>query len=142
MFNAGSRSGSDCDSGNEPDNNRPARQQYTLKGVEADTISLMRSAADKEGMKIGSWVSIRMKEAAERALFHSASNLETTSTVTTDAEIGKIFNESQDEVVKSMIEILSQYRKSIDEQMGRIESELHEITSGQRTIMASLLNHR
>lgn len=45
-----------------------ARQSGTLEEVERLTIQLMRDAADKPGMKIGDWVSQRMKDAADQAL--------------------------------------------------------------------------
>lgn len=45
--------------------------QYTLKGVEKRSLDLMRSAAQADGMKIGAWVSKRMREAAEASLASS-----------------------------------------------------------------------
>lgn len=42
--------------------------QYTIKGIERRSIELMRDAARGEGMKIGAWVSKRLKEAAVASL--------------------------------------------------------------------------
>lgn len=44
------------------------KRQYTLKGVESEAIELVRSAATKDGMKIGAWVSKRLRQAAEESL--------------------------------------------------------------------------
>jgi CO/xanthine dehydrogenase FAD-binding subunit len=44
------------------------RTQYTIKGIDPEAVTLMRMAAHKEGMKIGVWVSARMKEAAQKSL--------------------------------------------------------------------------
>lgn len=45
-----------------------AKLQYTIKGIEKRSVDLMRSAAKVEGMKIGAWVSKRLREAAEASL--------------------------------------------------------------------------
>lgn len=44
------------------------RLQYTIKGIERRSVDLMRHAAKRDGMKIGAWVSKRMREAAEASL--------------------------------------------------------------------------
>jgi hypothetical protein len=44
------------------------KRQYTIKGIDAHTVDMVRSAAQKEGMKVGAWVSSRIEEAASRAL--------------------------------------------------------------------------
>lgn len=44
------------------------RRQYTIKGIENETVNLMRTAARKQGMRVGAWVSARLREAADRAL--------------------------------------------------------------------------
>jgi hypothetical protein len=44
------------------------KQQYTIKGIETETVELMRSAAKKQGMKVGAWVSTRLRDAARKAL--------------------------------------------------------------------------
>ncbi|MGJ8477234.1 hypothetical protein [Sphingobium yanoikuyae] len=46
---------------NEPD-------APTLRDVEASTIELMRAASQRNGMNLSSWVSTRLREAADRAL--------------------------------------------------------------------------
>jgi uncharacterized protein (DUF1778 family) len=44
------------------------RAQYTLKGVTAETLDLMRKAAAHEGMKIGEWADKAIRHAAEASL--------------------------------------------------------------------------
>jgi membrane carboxypeptidase/penicillin-binding protein len=48
-----------------------SKQQYTIKGIETETLELMRTAARKQGMKVGAWVSARLREAANKALANS-----------------------------------------------------------------------
>jgi hypothetical protein len=45
-----------------------SKRQYTIKGIETETLDLMRTAAKKQGMKVGAWVSARLREAAKKAL--------------------------------------------------------------------------
>lgn len=140
MFDAGS-GGSDIGTFESGDDRSPERRQYTLKGVEADTIRLMRYAANKEGMKIGSWVSLRMREAAERALAENSR----------DQEVTRRDSAVQDHVVvdgdiSSTIEhftlLLEAQLAASNERFTKLEKELHELTSGQRTIMSALLANR
>lgn len=131
-------SGRECEfdgaSAYEPADDRPSRRQYTLKGVEADTIRLMRDAATKEGMKIGSWVSLRMREAAERALSRSE------EAVVDQPSLGD--HVSQTELAEAFQHIATVWEAQLaasNERFVKLEQELHEITSGQRTIMSALL---
>jgi hypothetical protein len=50
------------------DSSNEEKLQYTIKGIEKRSVDLMRSAAKVEGMKIGAWVSRRLREAAEASL--------------------------------------------------------------------------
>lgn len=127
MFDAGHGGGSECVNGFEEEPGRSSRRQYTLKGIENETIELMRDAARKEGMKIGSWVSTRMKEAAERAL---------ASDTGIDAQDIRI---PQDDSKDDVIQALAEYKLEADLRLTRMERELHEIANGQRAIMANLL---
>ena len=52
----------------EPLESGTEKRQYTIKGIEGQTLDLMRTAARKDGMKVGAWVSMRLREAADRAL--------------------------------------------------------------------------
>ncbi|WP_213982487.1 hypothetical protein [Sphingomonas sp. dw_22] len=134
MFDAG-HIGSDCIS-SEPNNDRPSRRQYTLKGVEADTIRLMRDAANKEGMKIGSWVSLRMKEAAEKAL----SERDTAINPNPSAPI--INQGAEPELIHHICLLITSQREEAEARFLKLERELHEITSSQRTILSNLLAAR
>ena len=67
------------------------RQQYTLKGVDPEAIELMRTAARHEGMKIGAWVSARLKEAANRSL--QLGDISVEIILPTDDRLQKIENE-------------------------------------------------
>ncbi|MEE8610003.1 MAG: hypothetical protein V3V60_09105 [Sphingomonas aquatilis] len=115
----------------ESSSDRPERRQYTLKGVEAETIQLMRDAAGKEGMKIGSWVSLRMKEAAEKALAHSTDrSLQITKPPSPD---------TPDEIVQHLCFSINLQREEAEKRFEKMERELHEIANVQRTILTKLL---
>lgn len=129
MFDA-SYEGSGCVS-SEPSSDRPPRKQYTLKGVEAETVRLMRDAAGKEGMKIGSWVSLRMREAAERALSGELDH---------DQKNRKLpAPDAPDEIVHQLCVVINAQREESEARFLRLERELHEITSVQRSILSRLL---
>ncbi|MCW2351203.1 hypothetical protein [Sphingobium sp. B12D2B] len=140
MFDVGS-GGSDIgvfDSGND---GTPERRQYTLKGVETDTIRLMRYAASREGMKIGSWVSLRMREAAEKALAKDNSD--------NNAEVNlpraNIDNESHYQrngsVSLDAFEAIQSAQMALDARLTRIEDELRDLASGQRTILSAIVSN-
>jgi len=126
MLDAGRGGGSDCVNGFDQEPERSDRRQYTLKGIEAETIQLMREAAKKEGMKIGSWVSIRMKEVAERALA-SDGGIAYLEKVAAES---RVMNSSQNQATPSA---------ATDARLSLIEQELRELAVGQRAIMANLL---
>ena len=112
----------------------PSKRQYTLKGVEAEAIDLMRSAASRDGMKIGAWVSMRMKEAAERSLLNdpvsdSAPTLRERARHSRRTAVQHISNDSGAEalipgLVSRVIEL---------------ETELREIAKTQRAILTRLI---
>jgi hypothetical protein len=60
--------GDQPDRGSDEDSTAEDKLQYTIKGIERRSIELMRDAARQEGMKIGAWVSRRLREAAEASL--------------------------------------------------------------------------
>jgi hypothetical protein len=98
--------------------------QYTLKGIEQETVTLMRDAAQQEGMKIGAWVSTRMKEAAMRALGSP------------EVDAGR----------NHALASTHQSSSETEERLRRIEEEIFEITKAQRAILTNLvemksLNH-
>jgi hypothetical protein len=139
MFDAGN----DCDSrvsAFDPAEERPIRRQYTLKGVEADTIRLMRDAASKEGMKIGSWVSLRMKEAAEKALSKNRADASNSD----PKELGPVSEVSSDlaAIMHHFSMVLDEQKQAAERRFLKVEKELHEITSIQRTILSALLTQR
>jgi hypothetical protein len=137
MFDMGS-GGADVGTHDSGDEGVPERRQYTLKGVEADVIRLMRNAASKEGMKIGSWVSLRMREAAEKALAERRSGPETDQgpgrSQAVDVEL--------DDNVRGALELVLSREQAIEQRFVAIERELHEITSSQRSILSVLLRDR
>lgn len=120
------------------DPERGTRRQYTVKGIENETVALMRDAAKKEGMKIGSWISARMKEAAEKALAEMPKEA-------SDRKIQALHNRPVPDT-KAMIEeiflLLNSYRDTSENRLSSIERELHEITSAQRTIMSQIISNR
>lgn len=133
MFDPEHGGGSEYADASERASQPSDRRQYTLKGVEAETLELMRDAARKEGMKIGSWVSVRMREAAQRAL-----EAETARNELVRADE----HESVPLLVEKLYEAFASYKQNSEERLARMERELHEITSGQRAIMTSLLCSR
>jgi hypothetical protein len=135
MFDAGHGGGSECVSSHEPNPERNPRRQYTLKGVEEQAISLMRDAAKKEGMKIGSWVSLRLKEAATKSL-HGTDAAVSQSTFSTPA------SSRQEEVLIEIARLISTIQHQSESRFIEIERELHEITRSQRTILSGIVDNR
>lgn len=132
--------GSDVGTFESGDGRTPERRQYTLKGVEADTIRLMRYAANKEGMKIGSWVSLRMREAAERAL---ADSVERASGTRQSVPKPQLPDDSDLAVAfEHFASLWEAQLAASNERFVKLERELHELTSGQRTIMSALLANK
>lgn len=119
---------SEC-AGNSSD--APERRQYTIKGIETDAIELVRAAAGKEGMKIGAWISSRMKEAASRSLGSTVAAQASSPLASSAAPI-----QADSEILNDTL--LSAIR-NFDKRLMEIEAELHQITKGQRTIMAKML---
>jgi hypothetical protein len=106
------------------------KRQYTVKGIDVDAISMMRDAARKDGMKIGAWVSARMKEAAFRSLNqHPMPNVTGLNTLPDVEELD----------LKRLVYDLYCNRLEAEAKLQSIQAELHEITSSQRTIMAKML---
>ena len=126
MLDAGHSEGSGYLDSFHQDPERGSRRQYTVKGIEAETIDLMRDAARKEGMKIGSWISMRMKEAAEKALTDMQENIP-----------DRISNMTENKpCTPEQIDYFS-----TGERLSRIERELVEIGRAQRIIMSRLLEN-
>ncbi|MBW6527196.1 hypothetical protein KZ813_10125 [Sphingomonas sp. RHCKR7] len=130
MFHAGS-GGTGVGTYDHGDDRSPEKRQYTVKGIEAETVTLMRSAANKEGMKIGSWVSLRMREAAERALANGD-----------DCSLTKQADLKLDNAVSRMAAVLERYERNVEARLVVVERELHEITSSQRSILSALIQQR
>jgi hypothetical protein len=101
------------------------KRQYTLKGVEIETIDLMRSAAKKEGMKVGAWVSARLREAARKALGEDKGADE--------------FAEIRDQIRKvEENQILE--REDLRENLRAIQDELRGVLRTQNSIMSKILS--
>ena len=101
-----------------------SKTQYTVKGIQKTTVEAVREAARKEGMKINSWVSVRLREAADRSLHDTASIM---------PDIGEL-SKAVDDVRMS----IEQYKMSV----ASIQQELHEITKFQRTLMTVLMERK
>lgn len=107
------------------------RRQYTLKGIEADAIRLMRAAADKDGMKIGTWVSARIKEAAALSL--------------TEEQVQgrrRLAGRSHSSERDRLSAPLSKDVCFSDDRLAALEAELKDIAAAQRAIMTFLLQER
>lgn len=130
MFDAAQTPGSGCaydyDCSNETG---IKKKQYTVKGVEEATLTLMRDAARKDGMKIGAWISTRMKEAATRSLSQS-----------TPAHLPQESPFDHGDIdLKALVYELYVKRMDAEEKLQNIQAELHEITRSQRTIMDKMI---
>ena len=101
------------------------RQQYTIKGVDTDTLQLMRNAAVHEGMKISSWISKRMKEAAEKSL----------STTEEQAVPTELLG-SQDNFSATKF---AEFIESVEDRLRDVERDLHQVMRVQRSLMAQLM---
>lgn len=100
------------------------RTQYTVKGIHKQTVDAMREAARHEGMKISSWVSVRLREAAERTL--SNSDIESIEL----HELRNIVMET-----KKIVELnLHKYEE--------IQQELADLAKFQRTMMNVLVEKK
>jgi uncharacterized protein (UPF0335 family) len=110
---------------------RVERRQYTLKGVEQEALDLMRQAADAQGMKIGHWVSDRIKEAAKKAL------------VENEKQVGFLRNIVGDPDDNSSLRTLALSSSSmsgseLEERVRRMELEIQDLMRQQRDIFALL----
>jgi hypothetical protein len=113
-----------CDATEGPEQ-PPLRRQYTLKGVEAEAIDLMRSAAHREGMKINAWVSYRLREAAERTLAKDDSP--SSKTIMSASELPGTPGDVDTAWLVARIHDL--------------EREVQEMNKTQRLLMVKLLEH-
>jgi hypothetical protein len=98
------------------------KRQYTIKGIEDQTVELMRSAARKEGMRVGAWVSARLKEAADRAL--------------QDPEPNSEFVELREHIRR-----IEENQRQEQGRLGIIQDELAKIVRAQHSIMARILDN-
>lgn len=106
--------------GNVKKSRDSARQQYTLKGIEPQTLDLVRDAAEFEGMRINSWVSTRMKEAAQRSLG-------------LDMQI----------ISGSMIKddfSLADFVKETESRLRELERDIHNVLRVQRSMLVDIIN--
>jgi hypothetical protein len=115
--------------GYEPE---PVKRQYTVKGIDNSTVVLMRNAAQKEGMKIGAWVSLRMREAALRALSETATEKPATvkvndgvhlAGVSENGAFGRKIHSSNDiniNLIMSQIESLNAQQKMVMALMDKV----------------------
>lgn len=111
--------------GNDSVNNSisgASKVQYTVKGIQRQTVEAMREAANREGMKIGSWVSVRLREAAERSL--SASE-----------DFGAVNLAELHEAIHEMKALVSQYTLVSEE----IQKEISDLGKFQRSMMTLLI---
>lgn len=96
--------------------------QYTVKGIQRQTVEAMREAANREGMKIGSWVSVRLREAAERSLSSSE-------------DFGAVNLAELHEAIHEMKSLVSQYTLVSEE----IQKEISDLGKFQKTMMTLLI---
>ena len=108
------------------------RQQYTLKGVESEALDLMRLAADAQGMKIGHWVSDRIKEAAKKALSENGKQREILECVAGEKEDSSSLRTlTLSEGTMSQVEL--------EERVRRLELEIQDLLKQQRNMLTVLV---
>lgn len=107
------------------------RQQYTLKGVEVEAVELMRLAAETKGMKIGHWVSDRLKEAAKTALHNSGREQEVLRSL--------VGNDDNCRLRTFALEEGSMSRPELEERVRRLELEVQDLLRSQRDLLATVV---
>jgi uncharacterized protein YfeS len=107
------------------------RQQYTLKGVETEAVELMRLAASSQGVKIGHWVSERLKEAAKRALDDTDRHRNVLKNLVEGSEGSGLRTLSLSDSAMS--------RAELEERVRRLELEVQEMLRFQRDTLGILL---
>ncbi len=98
------------------------RRQYTIKGIENETVDRMRTAARKQGMRVGAWVSTRLREAADRALQGEES--------TSKTEMVEL---------RDHIRRIEESQKEESQRLRAIQDELSGMIRAQHTIMTRIL---
>ena len=108
------------------------RRQYTLKGIEPEALDLMRLAADAQGMKIGHWVSDRIKEAAKKALSENGKQREILECVVgADGDSSSLRTLTMSEGFMSGIEL--------EERVRRLELEIQDLLKQQRKMLTIMV---
>jgi hypothetical protein len=91
---------------------------WTLKGVPPDVVSLTRRAAQRRGMRIGSWVAECLNQAAARDLDDPAAVVE----VRPDEVLRKLDNIA--ESIKSELRAISEHNRDLDQELAVIRRGL------------------
>lgn len=104
-----------CDSQEGKDLHSKERT-WTIRRVQADTIDLVKEAADSEGMKIGAWVDHQLRQAASNALGGGGNHLV--------QDLSRLSLRAEDE-----------YAKLRDERIESLEKGLDQVLKGQHLIM-------
>lgn len=105
-----------------PDNGSAATRQYTIKGIDAETLERMRLAARKQGMKVGAWLSARIREAADQAIAEEGTAREQLATLR--EHIARIEKNQEQEQCRLVV----------------IQTELSELMRAQHSMMSQLLS--
>jgi hypothetical protein len=100
-----------------------SKRQYTIKGIETETLDLMRTAARKQGMKVGAWVSARLREAADKALSVQQSRK--------DDGLAEL---------REHIQRIEENQIQERESLRSIQQELNGMLRAQNSIMSKILN--
>ena len=100
--------------------NEDVTKSWTIRKIDAETIEKTKAAAGRSGMKIGAWVDLRLKEAANTTLNHSS-----------ETELSKELNQIVDALDSSE-------NHSVLDRISKIESEFVQIIKGQHSILMAL----
>lgn len=116
------------------------RLQYTLKGVEKRSLELMRDAARADGMKIGAWVSKRMREAAESSLAASSGQKRIASRLSVAATGVAAPHEVDVKGIDLRIELLSEkLSATIELNFKLLHADIDKIREAQNILISGLI---
>lgn len=97
-------------------------RQWTIKSLDVAVVEKARKAAQQEGMKISTWVSLAIEQAADAALRGSPFNR------------NALAND-----VSEIVASIEQFRKAERERFEKIESDLSLLIRGQNGMLTAMV---
>jgi hypothetical protein len=102
--------------------NEVPHKQWTIKNIEEEVVDKARDAAKKNGMKISSWVSARLRQAAETDL--------------AEPKLGGDDNKLVLEL-KQMVQSIADFQST---RITQIENDLNSVLKAQHSMLAAFLD--